>query len=145
MKTMVFLLCFVSTMVFAQSDFSARQGIPMTQAERQKEYLEARHDAPVITFGKSDIVLSGPLVAGLRKLPPQEGLSRGQKFLRLPIVRLFVPGPMEKPPGGTGKYFAWRNENSALPWPAAASRPVGARGGADVRREPDSALVQLHK
>ena len=117
----------------------------MTRAERQNEFLEARRDAPVITFGKSDIVLSGPLVAGLRKLPHEEGLSRAQKFLRLPVIRLFVPGPMEKPPGGTGKYFAWRNENSPLPWPVAASRPVGARGGADVRREPDSVLVQLHK
>src|SRR4051812_12387282 len=116
MKTMISLLCFVSAATaFAadspgKSDFSAREGIPMTQAERRDNFLEMRHHEPVITFGKSDIVLSGPLVAGLRKLPHEEGLSRGQKFLRLPIVRLFVPGPMERPPGGTGKYFAWRNE-----------------------------------
>jgi hypothetical protein len=150
MKTMVFLFCFVpAAVVFAAdpptpSNFSVRQAIPLTQAERQREFIESKHTAPVITFGKSDIVLGGPLVAGLRKLPPQENLTLAKKFLRLPVIRLLVPGPMERPPGGTGKYFAWRNDNCDLPWVVAASRPVAARG-ASVRVEPDSALVQLHR
>ena len=148
MKTIVFLFCFGSVLAFAadawaQSDFSARQGIPMTEAERQRLFLEARRESPVITFGKSDFVIGGPLVAGLRKLPPQENLSRGQKFLRLPIIRLFVPGPMERP-SGTGRYFAWKNEDNPLPWPATASRPVAARG-ATTRVEADSCLVKLQK
>lgn len=149
MKTMVFMLCFVPAMAAfaadppAQTDFSVRSGIPMTSAERQQEFLTTRRDSRAVALGKSDFVMSGPLVAGLRKLPPQEGLSRSQKFLRLPIIRLFVPGPMERP-SGTGRYFAWKNEGNPLPWAVAASRPAVARG-ATVRVEPDSCLVQLHK
>jgi len=133
MKTVVFLLCFGSVWVVAadaqvQSDFSARQGIPITSVERREIFLEMRPHEPVIALGKSDIVIGGPLVAGLRKLPPQDGLSRGQKFLRLPIIRLFVPGPMEQPPGGTGRYFAWKSEQCALAWPQAANRPAIFKG-----------------
>jgi len=151
MKTTVFLLCFVPALAaFAgdpptQFNATARPGIPMTSAERQLEFIEPKPGASVISLWKSDYVISGPLVMGLRKSPPsEEHLSLGRKVLRLPIVRLLVPGPMEKPPGGTGKYFAWRNENCDLPWPVAASRPVAARG-ATTRVEPDSALVQLRK
>jgi len=117
----------------------------MTSAERQMEFIETRNDAPVISLWRSDYVVGGPLVVGLRKMPPtEEHLSLGRKVLRLPLIRLLVPGPMEKPPGGTGKYFAWRNDDCPLPWPVAASRPVVARG-ATTRVEPDSALVRLHK
>jgi hypothetical protein len=134
MKTTIFLLCFVSTMTAwagdppAQFSSSVRPGIPITQAERRVDFLFAKRDAPVIVLGKSDFVIGGPLIAGLRKLPPREDLSRGQKFLRLPIIRLLVPGPMENPPGGTGKYFAWRSEECSLSWPQAANRPAILKG-----------------
>jgi hypothetical protein len=134
MKTKVFLLCFVSALTAFAADppslFTATmsKSMPLTEAERQKNFLEARRDHPVIALGKSDFVLSGPLVAGLRKLPPRENLTRTQRFLRLPVIRLFVPGPMENPPGGTGKYFAWRTSECSLPWTEAASRPPLARG-----------------
>ena len=150
MKTTVLLLCFVAAWTAwagdpsAQFSSSVRPGIPITAGERQTDFIFAKRDAPVIALGKSDFVISGPLIAGFRKLPPREDLTRTQRFLRLPIIRLFVPGPEDKPPGGTGKYFAWRNEDSPLPWTVAASRPVGAKG-ADVRMEPDSALISLHK
>jgi hypothetical protein len=134
MKTEVFLLCFVSALTAVAGDppsqFNATmsKAMPLTEAERQQNFLNAKRDAPVITLGKSDFVLGGPLVEGLRPLPHQDDLSRGQKFLRLPIIRLFVPGPMENPPGGTGKYFAWRNEQCAQAWPQAASRPPISKG-----------------
>jgi len=134
MKTKVFLLCFVSALTaFAEdppSQFhvTMSKALPLTEAERQKNFLEAKRTAPVITLGKSDFVLSGPLVEGFRKLPPQEGLTRAQKFLRLPVIRLFVPGPMPNPPGGTGKYFAWRSSECSLSWPEAASRPPITKG-----------------
>jgi hypothetical protein len=150
MKTMLFLLGFVSALTAwagdppAQFSSTVRAGIPITPGERQVEFMFARRAAPVIALGKSDFVLGGPLVAGFRRLPYQADLSRGQKFLRLPIIRLFVPGPMENPPGGTGKYFAWRNEDSASAWTVAASRPAVSKG-AGVRMEPVSALIQLHK
>jgi len=151
MKTTVFLLCFVSAFAAVAGDpptqfsSSARTGIPITEGQRQVEFIFAKRDAPVIALGKSDFVLSGPLVAGFRKLPPQENLTRTQRFLRLPLIRLFVPGPMERPPGGTGKYFAWRNDNCDLPWTVAASRPVGARWTDWRNAQPDGMLIQLHR
>lgn len=81
--------------------------------------------APVFVLGKSDFVFSGPLAEGFRRLPPAENLSRGQKFLRLPIIRLFVPKPMPVPPEG-GRYFGWRN--CSLSWGEAASRPPIQKG-----------------
>jgi hypothetical protein len=150
MKTTVFLLCCAAAMTAfaadppAQFSSSVRPGIPITPAERRMDFLLARRDAPVIVLGKSDIVISGPFVAGLRKLPREENLSVGRKFLRLPVIRLLVPGPMERPPGGTGKYFAWRNDECAFPWAVVASRPV-AGSGAGGRWGPDSALIQFHK
>ena len=136
MKTTVFLLFLASALTAlgadtnAQTNFNAtaRKGIPLTEAERQKEFLEAKRDAPVVALGKSDFVISGPLVAGFRKLPPAPDLTRAQRFLRLPVIRLFVPGPMERPPGGTGKYFAWRSEQCAMAWPEAANRPPIEKG-----------------
>ncbi len=150
MKTTVLLLCFVAAWTAwagdppAQFSSSVRPGIPITAGERQTDFIFAKRDAPVIALGKSDFVIGGPLIAGFRKLPPQEDLTRTQRFLRLPVIRLFVPGPEDKPPGGTGKYFAWRNEDSPLAWTVAASRPP-VQKGADVRMEPDSALISLHK
>ena len=134
MKTTIFLLCFVSALTAwagdppAQFSTNVRPGIPITPTERQLDFLFARRDPSVIVLGKSDFVLGGPLIAGLRKLPPREDLSRGQKFLRLPIIRLLVPGPMENPPGGTGKYFSWRSEECSLAWPQAANRPPIQQG-----------------
>jgi len=149
MKTTVFLLCFVSALTAwagdppARFNTNVRPGIPITPAERQLDFLFAKRDAPVIVLGKSDFVIGGPLIAGLRPMPHEQNLSVGRKFLRLPVIRLFVPGPMERPPG-TGKYFAWRNDDSAMSWTVAASRPV-VQKGANMRMEPDSALISLHK
>ena len=150
MKTTIFLFCFVSAWTAfageppAQFSSSAQPTIPITPAERQMDLLFTKRSAPAIRFGKSDFVMSGPIVAGLRKLPHEENLSLGRKFLRLPIIRLMVPGPMERPPG-TGKYFAWRNDDSPLPWAVAASRPVGARWTDWRSAQPDCSLIQLHK
>lgn len=134
MKTKVFLLCFVTALTAFAADppsqFQATmsKSMPLTEAERQQNFLQARPDRPVIALGKTDFVLSGPLVQAFRKLPPRENLTRAQRFLRLPVIRLFVPGPMENPPGGTGKYFAWRTSECSLPWVEAASRPPFTRG-----------------
>jgi hypothetical protein len=135
MKTKVFLLCFVSALTAyaedppSQFQVTMSKSMPLTEAERQKNFLEARRDTPVITLGKSDFVFSGPLVQGFRKLPPpSEPLTHAQRFLRLPVIRLFVPQPMENPPGGTGKYFAWRTSECSSAWPLAASRPAIAKG-----------------
>jgi hypothetical protein len=131
MNAKLFLLCFVSAATAwaadppGQFNSTLHPMIPLTRAERLQNFLTQKPDFPVISLGKSDFVLSGPLIEGFRRLPPVENLSRGQKFLRLPLVRLFVPKPMPWPDDG-GKYFAWRN--SSLPWALASSRPRIQKG-----------------
>ena len=126
MNAKLFLLCFISaSTVFAadtpsQYTDTSLQPIPFSDPSRLRPLLTEKRDSPLVTLGKSDFTIGGPLIEGFRPMRHSEDLSRGQKFLHLPIIRLFVPGPMEKPPG-TGRYFAWRNCD--LPWTAAASRP----------------------
>jgi hypothetical protein len=133
MKTRVFLLCFVSALTAYAADppeqfnSTALKPLPLTEAQRMQIFT-AKRDPPVITLGKSGFNLSGSLVYGFRPLPPQEDLTRAQRFLRLPLIRLFVPGPMPRPPETGGRYFAWRNEESPLPWTRAASRPAIIKG-----------------
>ncbi|HWD92300.1 MAG TPA: hypothetical protein VG938_08125 [Verrucomicrobiae bacterium] len=134
MNTKLFLLCFASAAATAlaadspTNNFtSTRSPIPITESMRLENLLTPRLDLPVIPLGKSDFVLSGPLAYGFRRLPPVENLSRGQKFLRLPLIRLFVPKPMPWPNEG-GKYFAWRNTDNSLPWELASSRPGIQKG-----------------
>lgn len=126
MNAKPFLLCFVwASTVFAdppaQYNATSLQPIPLSDPSRLRPLLIEKRDSPLIALGKSDFTISSPLIEGFRPLRHSEDLNRFQKFLRLPIIRLAVPGPMEKPPGGTGHYFAWRNCD--LPWTAAASRP----------------------
>jgi len=109
-----------------QYNSTTLQPIPYSDSSRWHTLLTEKHDSVLITLGKSDFTVSSPLIEGFRPLRHSEGLSRGQRFLRLPIIRLFVPGPMEKPPGGTGHYFAWRSCD--MPWTDAASRPDIIKG-----------------
>jgi hypothetical protein len=133
MKTKLFLLCFASVATALAADSSTNHfssvlaPIPITESMRLQNLLTPKLDIPVIALGRSDFVLSGPLVYGFRRLPPVENLSRGQKFLRLPVIRLFVPKPMPWPNEG-GKYFAWRNTDNSLPWDQASSRPRIQKG-----------------
>ena len=132
MNAKPFLLCFISvSAAFAadppgQYNATTLQPIPYSDPSRWRTLLIEKRDSPLIVLGKSDFTISSPLIEGLRPLRHAEGLSRGQRFLRLPVIRWFVPGPMEKPPGGTGHYFAWRNCD--LPWTEAASRPGIVKG-----------------
>jgi hypothetical protein len=132
MKAKLFLLCFVSALTASAADLSSQfdstvlPHMPYSDSARWDSLLTPRRDIPVITLGRSDFVFSGPLVEGFRTLPHQENVSRGQRFLRLPLIRLFVPKPMPVPTGG--KYFAWRSDECSLPWREAASRPdIGPR------------------
>lgn len=91
----------------------------------KSDLINPKPAVPVIILGR-DFVLNSPIIEGLRRLPPAENLTRAQRFLRLPVIRLFVPKPMPKPPGGTGRYFAWHN--CSLAWTDAASRPAIWKG-----------------
>ena len=133
MNAKLFLLCFFSaTAAFAadpstQFNSTALPPIPLNDPWRWRGLLTEKHDSPTIALGKTDFSVNGPLVEGFRRLPHVDDLSRGQRFLRLPIIRLFVPGPMESPPG-TGKYFSWRNEDNHSAWALTASRPGIGKG-----------------
>lgn len=101
--------------------------IPLIEMSHFNNVVTKKPVSPLVTLGKSDFVITGPLVEGLRPLQTSEHLNVAQKFLRLPIIRLFVPGPMESPPG-TGKYFAWRNSDDDEPWEVRSSRPGIVKG-----------------
>jgi hypothetical protein len=134
MNAKIFLLCFGSALTtyasdpLTQFDSTKHDFISHDHVERFQNFITPRNDTPVIALGRSDFVFSGPLVLGFRRLPHEEGLSRTRRFLRLPVIRLFVPGPMERPPEGGPKYFAWRSEQCSLDWNHAASRPEISKG-----------------
>ena len=90
--------------------------------------LDSDNDkAPGIPIGRGDMVFDGPLVQTFRRPRGWSDLSPGEKFLAMPIINLFVPQPMPRPPGGTGKYFKWGG--SAQPWSTVAESTRGGMGG----------------
>ena len=133
MNTKPLLLCLFSVSTAWAGDSSPQYNatafppIPLYSPSGSSSFLTKKPESPLVTLGKSDFVVSGAVIEGLRPLRHTEGMSRGQKFLHLPIIRLFVPGPMPSPPG-TGKYFYWRNSDNDEPWAVRASRPCIAKG-----------------
>jgi hypothetical protein len=88
---------------------------------------ETRAKSPGVSLGKSDFVVSGPLVDTFRVAPRSwRERSLGEKILDLPIVSLFVPQPMPVS-HGTGKYFAWGERDR--PWATSAGRSLAPEGG----------------
>jgi len=151
MNAKLFLLCFVSALPAyaadppSQLDSTLRSPIQVTESERfQALIAHAKQNPSAISIGRSDFVFSGPLVYGFRRLPHEENLTRTQKFLRLPVIRLFVPGPMERPPETGGRYFAWKSDESRiLAWTTAASRP-GIIRGPESPVSLDASRVSIH-
>jgi hypothetical protein len=88
---------------------------------------ETRQKLPSVSLGKSDFVVSGPLVDTFRaRSKSWNERTLGEKILDLPIVSLFVPQPMPVSRGG-GKYFAWGDRDK--PWATVARRSVVPEGG----------------
>jgi hypothetical protein len=87
-----------------------------------------KRDEMKFSVGGSDYAVSGPLAETfrVRRGTSFRERSLGQKILSLPIVNLFVPQPMPKPPG-SGKYLVWGQREE--PWSNTADRgmpgPVG--------------------
>jgi hypothetical protein len=117
---LVFVLCLLTVEAQerpAQFDAS-KTTLPAWRAPNWEELLEPKPAR--LTLGKSDFVMSGALVETFRATPRSTGdRTLAQKFLSLPIVNIFVPGPMPKT-GSGGKYFAWGERNE--PWAAVAAR-----------------------
>jgi hypothetical protein len=94
-----------------------------TNPEHWERVLRTPADSPPLKLGKSDWTLSGPITDGLRRRRSAPDRSLGKRILSLPIVRLFVPGPMPTPPGG-GRYLLWGD--SDRPWiTVAQGAPAG--------------------
>ncbi len=136
MNVKLVLLCLLSVStalaadtpsLFDSTTTSMMKPIPLNGYSPWRSLLIAPRESPHLMLGKSDFALNSPLIDGFRPLPHVEGLSRTQRFLRLPVIRLFVPGPMERP-SGVGKYFQWRDEDSDIPWSVASSRPGLMKG-----------------
>jgi hypothetical protein len=71
--------------------------------------------------------MSGALVETFRAAPRPAGeRTLAQKFLGLPIVNMFVPGPMPKTSPG-GKYFAWGQREES--WSVVSARPASGPQG----------------
>jgi hypothetical protein len=110
----------------AQFDAS-KTTLPQWRTPNWEELLEPK---PVrLTLGKSDFVMSGALVETFRATPRPAGeRTLAQKFLDLPIVNIFVPGPMPKAGGvGGGKYFAWGERKES--WSVVSARPASGPQG----------------
>lgn len=67
-----------------------------------------------IPLGKSGIEASGPLVNTFRPPPrPWREMTLPDKLTSIPVVGLFVPQPMPRPPSVRGRYFAWGQSDRA--------------------------------
>ena len=155
MHAKLFLLCFVSAATAYAGDSPSTQFKSSTttpnsfdQSAQFQGFLTQKSEPSVLVIGRSDFTLQGPLVYGFRRLPHEDNLGLGQKFLRLPVIRLFVPGPMPIPPEGGPKYFAWKSEQYAHAWPVSASHQSIVRGAAGsldeaAGREPAGTLLQI--
>ena len=73
-----------------------------------------KQNPPRLTLGRSDSAVSGPLVDTFRLgRRAAEEPTLGRRLLGLPIINIFVPEPMPKPPR-EGVYFAWGERD--VPW-----------------------------
>ena len=104
---------------------ASKTTLPEWRVPKWEELLEPK---PVrLTLGQSDFVMSGALVETFRAMPRPAGeRTLAQKFLRLPIVNMFVPGPMPKTVRG-GKYFAWGQREES--WSVVSARPASGPQG----------------
>ncbi|TAL01073.1 MAG: hypothetical protein EPO07_08840, partial [Verrucomicrobia bacterium] len=129
MKARIILLVLLmagATLARAEERSSSFSTSPTMKWNTDPAYLDkvlTRKSDAGIKLGKSDFVLGGPLVEGLRHRHAEPNRGFGQKFLGLPVVRWFVPLPMASPPGG-GKYFRWGE--SEKPWASVAAGAAAA-------------------
>lgn len=98
---------------------------------------EPKH-MPDLKLGKSGYTVNGPLADGLRRRRSSPDLSLGKRILRLPVIRLFVPGMPDMPPAGGGKYFLWGE--SDRPWSAIAEGSSAASRHNEVTHEARSLI-----
>ncbi len=107
--------------------------------------LIPKTDSPELRIGKSDWVVKGPLLEGIRR-PRSTGERRpsertaGRRLLSLPIVRLLVPQPIAAPPGG-GRYLLWGE--SDRPWLALAEGTPAGTTANTLNHEARTSLISI--
>ena len=112
-----------------------------TSPAHWEKVLQEPRNLPELHLGKSEFVVSGPLVDGFRGKRHSSDASLGQKFLALPIVNLIVPQRMSSPPTTGGRYFAWRDSNRS--WSELAAGSVGGNSSNPAYNEPSGTLISL--
>jgi hypothetical protein len=63
-------------------------------------------------MGRSDLLLEGPLVSGMRRQRVAHDATLAQRIGALPVVSLFIPQPLPRP-SRTGRYLAWGERDVA--------------------------------
>jgi hypothetical protein len=103
--------------------------------------LREKPESSGVQIGKSGYTASGPLVDAVRRRKSLPGDSLGRRILRAPVVRLFVPQPMPKPPGG-GKYFHWGDSEHS--WTTVVTgRAPGHISNPEVTHEARTSLLSI--
>ena len=127
---------------FDTSSSPNAQAASNAKQERWEQILIPRRESAGLRLGKSDMVLGGPAIDGIRRHRPSADESLGRRFLGLPIVRLFVPSPSPTPPGG-GRYFAWGE--SDRPWVALAEGGAAGRSSNDPVTHEAQSLISIRR
>jgi hypothetical protein len=123
MKIKMLITVWVSWTLLAQAQekpaqFDATTTLPMWTTPKWDAPLEQK--LPPLKLGKSDFIVTGPLIDTFRsRSRSDEERTLGQKLLGLPIINMFVPEPWPKP-SREGKYFAWGERD--VPWASIAER-----------------------
>jgi hypothetical protein len=102
--------------------------------------LSEKHSLPELRLGSSDIVMSGPLITGFQRQKFSTDRSPGQKFIGLPVIRLFVPQRMPSPPETGGKYIAW-SEKSSRPWSSVSGGIPAGSAFSPYDNEPHNGFI----
>jgi len=150
-KSFLFAGLFTATMLPVlgeEGSFTADTSAPsknwVVGPEHWDRLIVEKKEFPPINLGKSGFVLSGPWVDGFRRRRYDPDRTFTQKILGLPVIRLFVPGPMPSPPDSGGRYFAWRSETSRA-WINASGGGNGADPFNLMNHEPKAALISIGK
>ncbi len=154
MKTELLLLtslAFAATLVSAQEVGSSASASTTnlhslqwnTNQSHWDRILQEPRPIPELRLGKSGFVIGGPLIETFRGRRLPTDASRGRKFLALPVVNLFVPQRMPQPPGGTGRYFAWRNNTRS--WSEIPSPRLGDNVFSPAYNEPQGVLISIRR
>ncbi len=88
-----------------------------------RSQLSTNEPALKITIRSGELVLSGALVETFRRPRNWSDLSLGEKILNFPVLNLFIPAKLPRPPGGIGRYFAWGESDQ--PWGGGGGSSAG--------------------